>query len=66
MQIIVNGEPMEWKENQTLEQWVAERGYRKERIAIEVNEEIIPKAEYGKYMLSENDKLEVVTFVGGG
>lgn len=66
MKIYVNGEEKECEKGTTLEQFVEACGYRKERIAIEVNEAIIPKAEYGNYVLGPNDKLEVVTFVGGG
>lgn len=66
MKISVNGKQMECRENQTLEEWVAEKEYVKEVVAIEVNEVIIPKAEYAKYVLAPNDKIEVVTFMGGG
>ena len=35
-------------------------------MAIEVNEMIIPKSEYAKYLLKENDIVEVINAVGGG
>ena len=66
MQIIVNGKITECKENLTLDEWLQCKGYQKERIAIEVNEATLPKAEYANYRLAPNDKLEVVSFVGGG
>ena len=35
-------------------------------IAIEVNGEIIPKSEYDDYLLKNNDRVEIITAVGGG
>ena len=35
-------------------------------IAIEVNEAIIPKSNYGNYYLKENDKVEIIKAIGGG
>lgn len=66
MIIQVNGEEKECADGISLEQFLAENGYRKEQIAVEVNEVILPKAEYAGYILAPNDKLEVVAFVGGG
>lgn len=41
-------------------------GLKKERIAAELNGEIIPKASYESTILSDGDSLEIVNFVGGG
>ena len=35
-------------------------------IAVEINEQIIPKAKYGDTIIQDNDSIEVVSFVGGG
>lgn len=37
-----------------------------QRVAVELNEEIVPKAKYGETVLKDGDKVEVVRFVGGG
>ncbi len=66
MEIYVNGEETSCEQGTTLETLVAELGYEKAKIAVEVNGEIVPKAEYEGCVLGEADKLEVVTFVGGG
>ena len=34
--------------------------------AVELNEEILPKAEYAETVLKDGDVLEIVNFVGGG
>ncbi|GAA6491050.1 MAG TPA: sulfur carrier protein ThiS [Candidatus Bariatricus faecipullorum] len=64
--IQVNGNPEEIREGMTLEEYVKEKGYRLDRIAVERNGEIVPKAKYPEVILCPGDKLEVVSFVGGG
>ena len=66
MEIMVNGEMISCKEDITLENLVQELSYEKNKIACEVNGEIVPKAEYAECKLGPADKLEIVTFVGGG
>ena len=41
-------------------------GFQTERIAVELNGEILPKSLYDATVLKESDKIEVVSFVGGG
>ena len=41
-------------------------GFRRDRIAVEINGEIIKKSDYDKTVLNDGDKIEVVSFVGGG
>lgn len=50
----------------TLMEYLTENGYQPERIAVECNEEIVPKAVYGEKILADKDVLEIVSFVGGG
>jgi len=38
----------------------------KKNIAIEINREIINKTDYMNYKLKNNDKIEIVNFIGGG
>ena len=62
----INGGNKEQYDGKTLEEMIAEEGYEKSRIAIEINEEIIPKTRYGEVILQDADRVEVVSFVGGG
>lgn len=64
--ICVNGENLEVREGISLKDFLLENGFMIERIAVECNGEIIPKAVYDKHKLNDGDKLEVVNFVGGG
>lgn len=66
MRIIVNGVEEQCVDSINLEAFVFQKKYDKDRIAIEVNGEIISKSRYINFILSENDKIEVVSFVGGG
>lgn len=63
--IKINGESRE-VQGMSLSSFLAQEGYHPERIAVECNEEIVPKAEYDRKILQDGDVLEVVSFVGGG
>lgn len=62
----INGVNKDYPEGISLAEVLKQEGYQKERIAVERNEEIVPKAEYDKVVLASTDHLEVVQFVGGG
>ncbi|MEY8337574.1 sulfur carrier protein ThiS [Lachnospiraceae bacterium 62-35] len=64
--IFVNGKSAEYQKDMTLKEFLLEQGFVIERIAVECNGEIVPKAIYDKKILKEEDRLEVVNFVGGG
>ena len=63
--VMINGTPAE-AAGKSIAQLVAEGGYQPQRVAVECNEQIVPKAQYGTTTLFEGDHLEVVRFVGGG
>ena len=46
--------------------YLEENNYPLERIAVEINEEIVPKSQYDTVVLNDGDTVEVVSFVGGG
>jgi sulfur carrier protein len=50
----------------TLSNYLAQEGYRCERVAVELNGSIIPRSAYDQTLLTDNDKMEIVQFVGGG
>lgn len=50
----------------TVAEYLASASYSPERVAVERNGEIVPKAEYGRTVLADGDVVEVVSFVGGG
>lgn len=64
--ITINGTPLIQAEGSTLLELLQKQNYRTERVAVELNGEIIPKAAFGQTVLKDGDRLEVVSFVGGG
>lgn len=66
MRIEVNGEAKDVSEDITVRGLLDTLGLGTTLVAVERNEEIVPRAEHIRCVLSEGDKIEVVEFVGGG
>jgi sulfur carrier protein len=66
MRVQVNGEPREIAEGITVRALLDELGVTQPHVAVELNLEVVPRAVHGETVLSEGDRLEVVTLVGGG
>ncbi|MBQ7256323.1 MAG: sulfur carrier protein ThiS [Abditibacteriota bacterium] len=49
-----------------LKEYLDEKGYDINRIAVEINGEILPKSKYRETTIKSNDNVEIVSFVGGG
>ena len=63
--IRINGENVDIDEIR-LADYLSDNGYKAERIAVECNEAMVPKAEYDDFVLHSGDIVEIVSFVGGG
>lgn len=50
----------------TVGEYLDDHQYKRTRIAVELNHEILPKSKYDETTLQDGDVLEVVSFVGGG
>ncbi|HIU26655.1 MAG TPA: sulfur carrier protein ThiS [Candidatus Copromorpha excrementigallinarum] len=61
----INGEQKD-KAGMTIEEYLAEAGLSKGRVAVERNGEIVPRDMYGETRLKDGDSVEIVNFVGGG
>ena len=64
--IIVKRKEIDLTENTTVAEYLEQNQYQVKRIAVELNRDILPKYSYSDTMLKDGDRLEVVTFVGGG
>jgi len=64
--IQINGEPREVKENISLPELIASLKLKPEQVAIELNQEVVRRAQWESTTLEEADKVEIVHFVGGG
>ena len=66
MKILVNGKKISLPEDLSIEGLIVHLGYQNQRIAIEINELIIPKSNHSSFLLQDLDKVEVINAVGGG
>lgn len=66
MEVILNGEKKDVKENISLPDLLKELNLKPDRVAVELNLNIVDKNKYDQTLLKEGDKLEIVHFVGGG
>lgn len=69
MQLLMNGRPREFAElteSSAVSDLLAVLQLKGDRVALERNGEIVPRAAWGETRLSEGDKIEIVHFVGGG
>ena len=66
MKIFVNGEEISLPQNSNIDNLIVQLGYKNKRIAVEINESIIPKSKHSSFLLGANDRIEVINAVGGG
>jgi len=67
MRLLINGEEREFAGDQfTLAALVEQLGMKSDRVAIELNRDIVARDRWPATLLSEGDRLEIVHFVGGG
>jgi len=66
MTLQINGEQRDFPDGLTVAALVAQLGMKPDRVAVELNLEIVPRSNWGTTTLKSGDKLEVVHFVGGG
>lgn len=66
MQIIVNGKKYKIKEKQNILMLLKKLGFKMSKVAIEINKDLIPRETYKSVKLKKGDKVEIVTFLGGG
>ncbi len=61
----LNGEICK-SDGKTIAEVLNELGFSNQKVAVEINEQILPKSKYNKTVLKDGDKVEIVCFVGGG
>jgi len=64
--IQLNGNPYEISNGINLNELLNKLKIQKNKVAIEVNGEIIEKNKYTEFILNKGDKVEIVQFIGGG
>jgi thiamine biosynthesis protein ThiS len=66
MNLIINGEDRQFDSALTIATLLDRLGMKPDRVAVELNRELVPRERWGATHLSDGDKLEIVHFVGGG
>lgn len=66
IQIILNGKPHNIKEKTNIISLLETLSLSEKKVAIEINEEVIPRDNYDKKILLAKDRVEIVHFIGGG
>jgi thiamine biosynthesis protein ThiS len=66
MELTINGDRREFADGLHLAGLVEQLGMKPERVAIELNRDIIPRDQWAATALKNGDRLEIVHFVGGG
>ncbi len=66
IRLFVNGETREYDKDATVASLLEKLGTPPERVAIELNLQVLDKQEYARTVLKDGDRLEIISFVGGG
>jgi len=66
MKLFINGEERPFVGVATLAELIDHLGMKGDRVAVELNREIVPRAQWNDTRLRDGDRLEIVHFVGGG
>ncbi len=66
MKVFINGETKEITEQFNLRELLKELSLPVERIAIELNKEVVRKKDWENILIKDADRVEIVHFVGGG
>jgi len=66
MNITLNGEKKNIPDALTVQGFLEFLNIQHQRVAVELNQEIVKKDRYGSTALKEGDSLEIVSFMGGG
>nr|WP_290586992.1 MULTISPECIES: sulfur carrier protein ThiS [unclassified Ketobacter] len=66
IQVTVNGDPRHFAVGTTIADLIASLDLQGRRVAVECNQEIVPKSAHGGTLLNNGDELEIVHAIGGG
>ena len=66
MKVSVNGQPRELADGNTVSQLLETLQVQPERVVVELNLQILKRAQHAQTVLHESDQVEIVQFVGGG
>lgn len=66
MEILVNGTPHTIATDTTAAQLLVILGLQGKRLALEINQELVPRSQFDSFVLQPHDTVEIVHAIGGG
>jgi thiamine biosynthesis protein ThiS len=66
MKVFVNGDEKDFSSSISLTELITQLDLPAPRIAVELNREVVRRSDWGSTMLKDDDRIEIVHFVGGG
>ena len=66
MKLVINGDDREFSEPLSLSVLIEQLGMKSDRVAVELNRDIVGREQWSTTALKDGDRLEIVHFVGGG
>ncbi len=64
--VTVNGTSLELQQPQTIQQLLSLAQVPANYLAVEINQEVVPREVHTSQLVADGDQIEVVTLVGGG
>jgi sulfur carrier protein len=64
--IVLNGETRQIDDNCSIEQLLKSLDLENKRLAVEINQTIIPRSHFSDHILNDSDRVEIVQAIGGG
>jgi thiamine biosynthesis protein ThiS len=66
MRLFINGDEKSFADSLSLAELIEQLGMKGDRVAVELNREIVFRSQWPETTLKDGDRLEIVHFVGGG
>jgi sulfur carrier protein len=66
MNIIINGQKLEFDKETSIQMFLDTKNISPDSVVVELNQIIVPTEKYHTTWLHNNDKVEILRFVGGG
>lgn len=66
MRVSINGESQTYEDDISISALLEQSGLAGKRVAVEINESIIPKSRHADTIIAEGDKVEIIHAIGGG
>lgn len=66
MRLVVNGKPLELPDGSSISALLGQLEIEGAKVAVERNQDVVPRRTWDSVSLADGDEIEIVTFVGGG